>query len=333
MKVSFLSTQKNALIMGALSGLFATVLMSNLIPIETPIFGTALLVFVANLAFVLIITKIFFKESSGSGNSKQKTMLQTLLSSLTNMKNNHDSIQTNAQQTASLADIVSASAAQVTSNIEMVSAGTEEMSVSIKEIAQNASGAAQIALDAVQAVQVTNDTISKLDVSSAEIGKVIGLITSIAEQTNLLALNATIEAARAGNAGKGFAVVANEVKELAKETARATEDIGQKIQTIQADTSNAIDTIKKINMIINEINDYQNVIATAVEEQAATTNEIGRNIMQTATLSFNIAEEIEKLAESAQETLKVTEVASYQDNALVDISQQISQEFAVGETV
>ncbi len=142
-----------------------------------------------------------------------------------------------------------------------------------------------------QIAETTNETIAKLGQSSAEIGKVIKVITSIAQQTNLLALNATIEAARAGEAGKGFAVVANEVKELAKQTAKATEDISRKIEAIQADTKGAVDAIGQIGRIIMQINDIQNTIASAVEEQTATTNEISRNVAEAAKGSTDIRAE------------------------------------------
>jgi methyl-accepting chemotaxis protein len=159
-----------------------------------------------------------------------------------------------------------------------------------------------VASQAVKVAETTNTTIAKLGESSAEIGQVIKVITSIAQQTNLLALNATIEAARAGEAGKGFAVVANEVKELAKETAKATEDIGRKIEAIQTDTQGAVTAIAEISGIINQINDLQNTIASAVEEQSATTNEIGRNIAEASQGSSEIAQNIGGVAQAAKST-------------------------------
>jgi methyl-accepting chemotaxis protein len=164
----------------------------------------------------------------------------------------------------------------------------------------------------------TNTTVAKLGESSAEIGNVVKVITSIAQQTNLLALNATIEAARAGEAGKGFAVVANEVKELAKQTAKATEDISRKIEAIQTDTKGAVEAIGKIGQIINQINDLQNTIASAVEEQTATTGEIGRNVVEAAKGSNEIAHNITGVAQAAQST---TEGASETKRAADDLSR------------
>ncbi len=208
----------------------------------------------------------------------------------------------NAEQTSAKAGVVSAAAEEVNKNIQTVSASAEEMTASIREIAKNATDAARVATAAVKVAETTNHTVGKLGESSAEIGKVIKVITSIAQQTNLLALNATIEAARAGEAGKGFAVVPNEVKELAKETAKATEDISQKIEAIQADTRGAVAAIGQISTIIGQINDIQTTIASAVEEQTATTNEISRNVAEAAKGSGEIAENITTVATTAQQT-------------------------------
>jgi methyl-accepting chemotaxis protein len=209
---------------------------------------------------------------------------------------------TNAEETSNQANVVAAAAAQVSKTVQTVASSTEEMSASIKEVAKNAAEAAKVAATAVRVTERTNAIVTKLGLSSAEIGNVIKVITSIAAQTNLLALNATIEAARAGEAGKGFAVVANEVKELAKETAKATEDIGRKIAAIQTDTKEAVEAIGEIGQTIGQVNDIQNTIAGAVEEQAATTNEIGRNVTEAARASSEIAQNISGVAQAAQST-------------------------------
>jgi len=207
-----------------------------------------------------------------------------------------------SEETATQANVVSAASEQVSKNVNVVASGSEEMLASIREIAKSASEAARMARNAVSVADETNQKVAKLGASSEEIGKVIKVITSIAEQTNLLALNATIEAARAGEAGKGFAVVANEVKELAKETAKATEEIGQKIEAIQGDTHGAVEAIAKIGTIINQVNDVSNTIAAAVEEQTATTNEIGRNLAEAAKGTGEIARNISGVATAAEST-------------------------------
>ena len=210
---------------------------------------------------------------------------------------------TNAEQTSNQANLVSAAAEEVSTNLTTVATGSEQLGASIREIAQNASEAAKVATEAVEMTSATNTIVTKLGDSSSEIGEVIKVITSIAQQTNLLALNATIEAARAGEAGKGFAVVANEVKELAKETARATDDISKKIETIQTDSKGAVGAISQISEIINRINDIQATIASAVEEQTVTTNEISRNVNEAARGSSEIASNITTVATAAQTTL------------------------------
>ena len=208
----------------------------------------------------------------------------------------------NAEETSAQTKVVSNATLQVSQNLQTVATGAEEMGASIKEIAKNATEAAKIANSAVRAAETANATVFKLGESSAEIGQVIKVITSIAQQTNLLALNATIEAARAGEAGKGFAVVANEVKELAKKTAKATEDISRKIETIQVDAKAAVDSIGSISEVINQINGISNTIATAVEEQNATTNEMARNVSEAAHGSGEITSNIAGVAEAAEST-------------------------------
>jgi len=207
-----------------------------------------------------------------------------------------------SKQSSSRASAVSTAAEQLSTNVRTVSAATEQMTASIEEIAKNATEAANVADSAAKVVEATNATVAKLGESSGEIGNVIKVITSIAEQTNLLALNATIEAARAGEAGKGFAVVANEVKDLAKETAKATEDISRKVAAIQEDTKGAVESIDQITEVIKRINDIQNTIASAVEEQTATTNEISRSISEGAAGSSEIAQNIVGVAQAAKNT-------------------------------
>ncbi len=211
-------------------------------------------------------------------------------------------ISASAEETSLQSGLVSSAADEVSRSVATVAAGAEQMSASIREIAQNADEAARVAAEAVTEAEATNVTITKLGVSSKEIGDVIKVITSIAEQTNLLALNATIEAARAGEAGKGFAVVANEVKELAQETARATEDIARRVEAIQADTGGAVAAIGRIGTVIGQINDYQLTIASAVEEQTATTKEMSRSVAEAAGGTTEIAANISGVSTAAEST-------------------------------
>jgi methyl-accepting chemotaxis protein len=208
----------------------------------------------------------------------------------------------NSAETSRQVGFVSDASVEVSRNVETVSAASEQMSSSIKEIARNASEAAKVATQAVEAAKVTNGTVAKLGDSSAEIGQIVKVITGIAQQTNLLALNATIEAARAGEAGKGFAVVANEVKELAKETAKATEDISAKIEAIQNDTGSSVESITGILGIIDQIAEFQDTIAAAVEEQAATTSEIARSVGEASRGSQEITNNMHTVAEAADST-------------------------------
>jgi len=210
----------------------------------------------------------------------------------------------NAEETSAQTNVVSTGAQQVHKNLQTVATGTQEMGANIQEIARNAHESAKVATGAVKVADETNRIVSKLGTSSTAIGEVIKVITSIAQQTNLLALNATIEAARAGEAGKGFAVVAHEVKELAKKTAAATEDISRKIEAIQGDANGAVAAISQISEIIKQVNEISNAIATAVEEQNATTAEMTRNVGEAARGSAQITRNISGVAEAAQITAR-----------------------------
>ncbi len=234
-------------------------------------------------------------------------------------------IGANAEETSAQANTVSAASEEVSRNVQTVATGTEEMSASIREIARNTAEAARVAASAVSVATTTNNTVAKLGESSAEVGKVIKVITSIAQQTKLLALNATIEAARAGEAGKGFAVVANEVKELAKETAKATEDISAKIEAIQSDTRGAVTAIGQISSIINRINDIQGTIASAVEQQTATTNEISRNVAEGARGTEEIARNITGVARAAQDTSRGVTTALGATRALAAMAAELER--------
>jgi len=206
----------------------------------------------------------------------------------------------NSSMTSERSNMAAANAEEVAKGVQTVATNTEEMSSSIKEIARSSSEAADISKKAMLTANETNLTINQLGEASKEIGNVIKVISSIAQQTNLLALNATIEAARAGDAGKGFAVVANEVKELAKQTAKATDEITNKIGAIQESSKGAITAIAAISKIIEQINNISITIAAAVEEQTATTNEVSRVVQESNKAVEGIAETIKEVAGSAK---------------------------------
>jgi methyl-accepting chemotaxis protein len=233
-------------------------------------------------------------------------------------------ITANSRETSVQVNAVSLVTQQVSQNLQSVSTGAGEMTSTIQSIAGNANEAAKVASDAVGTAQAASATMAKLGQSSAEIGQVIKVITSIAQQTNLLALNATIEAARAGEAGKGFAVVANEVKELAKQTARATEDIGKKITTIQKDTKEAVDAIVTISGVINQINGISGTIAAAVEEQSATTNEMTRNVGEAAKGANDISANISGVAQAADGTSSRAQESHKAAQVLTEVAAQLS---------
>jgi len=223
-----------------------------------------------------------------------------LASSATQLTSMATQMSENAKKTSQDSEYAAGVSAEVATGVQIVATNTEEMVASIKEISRSANESAQMSRETLNNAIETNKTIAKLGASSQEIGNVIKVISSIAQQTNLLALNATIEAARAGDAGKGFAVVANEVKELAKQTAKATEDITNKIGAIQKDSAAAVEAIAEISTSIEKLNSLSGAIAASVEEQTATTNEVSRVVVQSSKGVDSITTSV-KAASSAAE--------------------------------
>ena len=241
-----------------------------------------------------LVNELRLTMSEMSSNAKSLTSAAGELSSLSDTM--RLSVHANVENSTRAAELTN----EVDTGVSRVANATEQMSQSIKAISRSAVDAEKVAQEAVVLSQNTDSTMKKLAESSGGIGSVVKVITSIAEQTNLLALNATIEAARAGEAGKGFAVVANEVKELAKETAQATQQIEARIVEIQADTETAVDANNSISQIINSISEMQGSITILVEEQSISTQEITHSIAQTSSNTNAISEAIEKVAAEAK---------------------------------
>lgn len=234
-----------------------------------------------------------------------------------------DELSASSDEAVSAAGAALDAGRDVDQSIQSVAAATEQMVMTVSEISRNASQAAEVASNAVTVTDAASDAIGRLDASGKQISEVVKLISSIAQQTNLLALNATIEAARAGEAGRGFAVVANEVKELSKETASATQEIGQKIDAIQSDTERTVGAISEITKIVADVADIANSIAAAVEEQSVTTSDISQTLTEAATGSSAIAELIGGLNEGAQSSKASADSTLESARSLDGLSQQL----------
>ncbi|UCH76240.1 MAG: HAMP domain-containing protein [Rhodospirillales bacterium] len=231
-----------------------------------------------------------------------KQVVDGVSSAATEMQATAQQLSATAEESSRQSANVASASEQASANVQTVAATAEELSVSTSEIGRQVTKSAEIAAKAVTEAEATNGTVRGLAEAASRIGDVVTLINDIAGQTNLLALNATIEAARAGEAGKGFAVVAQEVKSLANQTARATEEISQQITSIQDETSGAVGAIEKIRQIIGEVSDIATTIASAVEEQGASTQEIARNVQQAARGTQEVNENIGGVSRAAGET-------------------------------
>ncbi len=241
------------------------------------------------------------------------------------MSANLTTMSSTSEEMSANTSSVSSTVEQMSNNMNMVAAAIEEMSVSIKDIARNARDGAKVSEEAISMSQAAFETINELGGTADDIGKVTEVIKGIADQTNLLSLNASIEAASAGDAGKGFAVVANEIKELAKQSAKAAKDIAVRIGGVQKSTENAVKVIAKVSTTINNITGSAGKIANAVEEQTRTTNEIAANVAETTTGSTHIATSVAELAKAIIDLSKNTNVVAQGANQVSTNVQEVSQ--------
>lgn len=253
---------------------------------------------------------------------------QQLASGAEQTTNQSSTVASAAEEMSTNMSNMASSTEQMSANVKTVAAAIEEMTASIADVARNAEQAAGVADNAAQLAHSSNESMGTLDSAAAEIGKVIETIQDIAEQTNLLALNATIEAARAGDAGKGFAVVATEVKELAKQSAQATEDIRHRIEAIQSSTGTAVRSIGEIGSVIQQVNEVSRTIASSTDQQTTATREISQNIAQTASAADLVSTGV---AESAAASQEITQNIVGVDTAARQSAEGANQTRAAGE--
>ncbi|MDV7338523.1 methyl-accepting chemotaxis protein [Terasakiella sp. A23] len=249
--------------------------------------------------------------------------MQEISDVLTDLEGMAGQMSSAADQTSAQSQAVSAATEEATANVEAVSASGAQLTASINEISEQVAKSSEISSGAVAEAQETTQTISTLAEEVGRIGDVVKLITDIAEQTNMLALNATIEAARAGDAGKGFAVVASEVKNLAQQTAKATEEIGAQIGKIQSETTGAVDAIDGIATTIGHLNEYTSSIAAAVEEQSAATGEIAHNVNEAARGNEEVSSNISGVAQAASDTGRLAHSVADSANNVKNASQHL----------
>jgi methyl-accepting chemotaxis protein len=242
------------------------------------------------------------KDAIGDARERFRGMITQLLTASQNLTTTSEQLEGNAQNTQELAAVVARASSDASANVQTVAAATEKLAASVREIARQVGEANAIAASAVEQADQTDGRIMALSQAAGHIGDVVKLITSVAEQTNLLALNATIEAARAGEAGRGFAVVAQEVKALAAQTAKATDEISTQIANMQAATQEAVASIKRIGATIGQISTISAVITTAIEEQGSATQEIARNVQSAASGATEVAHNVAKVNDRAGET-------------------------------